>query len=86
MADILPFKGTLYNPKYIKDISKVVAPPYDVISSEEQDHLYNSDPYNIIRILLGKDFSGDNEKENRYTRAKAFLKEWQRKGILKRDE
>jgi uncharacterized protein (DUF1015 family) len=85
MADILPFKGTLYNREYIKDISKVVAPPYDVISPEEQTELYNSDPHNIIRIMLGKEYPGDNEKENKYTRAKAFLNEWLDRGILKKD-
>ncbi|MFH1853727.1 MAG: DUF1015 domain-containing protein [Candidatus Omnitrophota bacterium] len=86
MADIIPFKGTLYNPKKIKDISKVTAPPYDVISSEERESLYNSDPHNIIRVLFGKDLQGDDEKENKYTRAARFLKEWQDSGVLKKDE
>lgn len=86
MADIIPFKGTLYNLEKITDPSKVVAPPYDVISKEEQDLLYNSNPYNIIHILLGKDFSGDNEKENKYIRAARMLKEWQKKNILEKDK
>lgn len=85
MADITPFKGTLYNPEKINDISKVTAPPYDVISSAEQARLYNSDPYNIIHILLGKDLPGDNDRKNKYSRAAAFLKDWNQKGILKRD-
>lgn len=86
MADIIPFKGTLYNAEKIKDLSKVVAPPYDVISSDEQEMFYNSDEYNIIRILLGKDRPGDNEKENKYSRARGTLKEWQGKGVLERDK
>ncbi|MBU4312013.1 MAG: DUF1015 domain-containing protein [Candidatus Omnitrophica bacterium] len=86
MADIIPFKGTLYNLEKISDPSKVVAPPYDVISKEEQDQLYNSNPYNIIRILLGKDLPGDDEKENKYTRAARTLKEWQEKEVLKKDK
>jgi uncharacterized protein (DUF1015 family) len=86
MADIIPFRGTLYNTKKIKDLSKVVAPPYDVISKEEQDDLYNSEPHNIIRILFGKDFPRDNEKENKYSRAARFLKAWQKKGILKKEK
>ena len=32
MAVIAPFKGILYNPEKIGDMSKVIAPPYDVIS------------------------------------------------------
>lgn len=86
MADIIPFKGTLYNPEKIKDISKATAPPYDVISPEEQKVLYGSDPHNIIRILFGKDMPGDNAKENKYTRAAGSLKEWQTKGVLKKDK
>ena len=86
MADIRPFKGTLYNSEKIRDLSKVVAPPYDVISPEEQEKLYNSDPYNIIHILFGKDFSEDTEKDNKYTRAANFLKTWQEEGILKKDD
>jgi len=86
MANIIPFKGTLYNPEKVKDISKVVAPPYDVISPAEQEELYNLDPYNIIRILLGKDFPEDNEKENKYTRSSGFIKNWQDNGILKKDD
>ncbi len=70
MANIAPFRGTLYNPEMIKDPARVTAPPYDVISPEEQETLYNSDTHNIIRILLGKDLPGDDEKENKYMRAK----------------
>jgi len=86
MADIIPFKGTLYNSQEIKDLSKVTAPPYDVISPSQQNELYNTNPYNIIRILLGKDSSSDNEKENKYTRAASSLKDWQEKGILEKDK
>ena len=86
MANIIPFKGTLYNPKKIKDLSKVMAPPYDVISPQEQAQLYDSEAHNIIHILLSKAKPDDNEKENRYTRAARFLKDWQAQGVLKKDK
>ena len=86
MATIIPFKGILYNPENIKDLSKVVAPPYDVISPQEQEKLYNSESHNIIRILFGKDFPEDNDKENKYSRAAKSLKDWQKKDILKKDK
>ena len=85
MADIIPFKGARYNPEKIKAISKVVAPPYDVISEEEQSELYRRSQYNIVRMLLGKAMPGDNDKENKYTRAKNYLKAWQKNGVLKKD-
>ena len=44
MADIAPFRGLLYNTKKVGDASKVVAPPYDVISREEQEKLYKRSP------------------------------------------
>ena len=69
MANISPFKGTRYNLEKIKDMSLVTAPPYDVIPKEEQGQLYKMSQYNIIHMLLGKDSPGDDENNNKYTRA-----------------
>src|SRR4030066_243422 len=54
MAEIVPFRGVLYNPAKVGDLNKVMAPPYDVISPKKQDELYERHPNNIIRIILGK--------------------------------
>jgi len=86
MPEINPFLGYIYNTKKIKDISKVLAPPYDVISSEIQDSLYKRSEFNIIRLILGKDKTGDNKTNNRYKRAKAFLDEIIAKDILTKDK
>ncbi|MEK6733432.1 MAG: DUF1015 domain-containing protein, partial [Candidatus Omnitrophota bacterium] len=85
MANIAPFKGTRYNLEKIKDMSAVTAPPYDVIPKEEQGQLYKMSQYNIVRMLLGKDSPGDDENNNKYTRAGKYLKDWQKKGVLKKD-
>ena len=85
MANIIAFKGTRYNTDKIK-YSEVVAPPYDVISKEEHNQLYKKSRYNIIRLLLGKSFPGDNDKNNKYARAGMYLKDWQKKEILKQDK
>ncbi len=85
MAEVIPFKGLLYNPEKV-DISSVVAPPYDIVTSKLKDELYRSSLYNIIRIDYGKDEEGDNEKNNRYTRASRFLDEWIKDGILGQDD
>jgi uncharacterized protein (DUF1015 family) len=84
MAEVIPFKGVLYNPSKV-EASSVVAPPYDIVTPEYKDVLYNKSPYNIIRIDFGKDNNGDDEKENRYTRAAKSLNEWLSQGILSRD-
>lgn len=85
MAKIIPFKGIYYNPeKVIGD--DVIAPPYDVITPEQKELLYEKSPYNIIRIDFGKEMPGDDEKENKYVRAKRFLEQWLQQKILIRDE
>jgi uncharacterized protein (DUF1015 family) len=86
MAKIYAFRGILYNQKKVKDISKVVAPPYDVISKQAQDNYYKLNNYNIIRLILGKSYSDDDDSNNRYTRAQGFLEGWLESDILNRDE
>lgn len=83
MALVKPFRGILYNSEKV-NIAEVIAPPYDVISPEEQETLHLKSPYNIIHIELGKDKKGDDEKSNKYTRAAQTLKKWQKEGILRR--
>ena len=55
MIRIAPFRGVSYNQKKIRDLSKVIAPPYDVISKEEQDKLYKKSPYNFVRLDLSQE-------------------------------
>ena len=86
MASIRPFKAVHYNSKKIKDISKVVSPPYDVISAEEQEFLHNLSPYNFTHIDLGSDAPNDNKADNKYTRAKKIYAGWLEKGIMVKDE
>ncbi len=83
MLEIRPFRGIIYNEKKIGNIARVTAPPYDVISLMDQELYYSAHANNIIRIILGKNYPQDSERENRYTRAKGFLKGWLAKGILK---
>jgi uncharacterized protein (DUF1015 family) len=85
MAEIIPFRGILYNPEKINDFSDVIAPPYDVISPQQQDQLHQRHPNNVIRLILGKVEKNDNLQNNRYTRAAAFLKKWLEERILVRD-
>lgn len=86
MLEIRPFPAVIYNSDKIDDLTKVTTPPYDVISPQEQDFYYTLDPYNIIRIILGKDFPGDNHEENKYSRAARFFREWLKVGILKKEK
>ena len=55
MPEIIPFQALYYNQEKFKDLSPLVCPPYDVISSREQDFYFSTDPHNFIQILLRKD-------------------------------
>lgn len=81
MAEVIPFKGILYNPEKV-NAGLVTAPPYDVITPEHKEELYKKDLRNIIRVDFGKDSDDDNEHENRYTRAAKHLSGWLEEGAL----
>jgi uncharacterized protein (DUF1015 family) len=85
MAKIVPFRALRYNLTRISDPAAVVAPPYDVISPPLQDDLYHRNPFNIVRLILGKISESDSETNNRYTRAAADFRLWEQEGVLARD-
>ena len=82
MAIIRPFKGLRYNPEKVPDPSKVVCPPYDVITPQYREELHLRDPLNFIRLILGKELPADTEYRNRYTRAGQLLKSWRDERVL----
>lgn len=85
MAEIIPFKGILYNVSEIPG-EDFVAPPYDIITPEYKEALYERSPHNIVRIDFGKELEGDNESENKYKRASEFFNSWLKDGILIRSK
>jgi uncharacterized protein (DUF1015 family) len=76
MVEVIPFKGVTYNHEKIKNFDSVMSPPYDIISEKMQNDLYNKNPLNFVRLILGKQNPSDNYKDNRYTRAKDLLSKW----------
>ncbi len=85
MPSIRPFKAVVYNTGKIKNISKVVAPPYDIIPPDMQDELYSLHENNVVRLILGKTKNGDTDADNRYTRAATDFESWLRRDILKEE-
>ncbi len=85
MANIKPFRGYIFNQQKISDLGAVMAPPYDAITDEEREMLYNRHDYNAIRLTRGMQHDTDNDENNRFTRARDFLSEWIEQEILKRD-
>lgn len=85
MATILPFKGIMYNPDKVGDPAQVMTPPYDVISSDEQQAFYDRHPRNVIRLILGKSSGRDTAADNPHTRAAATYRRWLADGTLRQD-
>ncbi|MBI2902740.1 MAG: DUF1015 domain-containing protein [Candidatus Methylomirabilis oxyfera] len=85
MAVIAPFRGLRYNPELVKDLSLVVAPPYDVISPESQQAFHALHRQNVIRLILGEVCEGDDTERNRYRRAGDYFRRWQAEKVLVRD-
>jgi uncharacterized protein (DUF1015 family) len=84
MADARPFRGLRFDPARV-DAALTIAPPYDVISPDEQRALYERSPHNIVRIEYGMERPGDDASENRYARAARDLRAWLDEGVLVRD-
>ena len=77
---VRPFRGYRYAIGREREISKVVAPPYDQISAEQQDALYAMSPANIVRVSYPRD---DGDK---YARARATLDAWLAEGVWGQEE
>ena len=82
MVEVSPFKGLYFNKEKISKLDDVMSPPYDIISDDYQHELYEKHPQNFVRLILGKQEDEDNEKNNRYTRAKKLFEEWINNSIL----
>lgn len=101
MLDIRPFRGTTYNLDIVRDLSRVVAPPYDCISNALLKDLYGRSPWNSVRLIAGKAAlieedptvgQGDGSTgelpvdADPYRRTAHLWQEWQRTGVLVQDE
>lgn len=86
MAKITPFRGFMFNQEKAGAITDLVCPPYDIISSQEREKLYQKSPYNVVRLEFGKEDPADSQNDNRYTRAARLLEDWIKNDILYRDQ
>jgi len=84
MASVKPFKALHYHLQKVS-IENVVAPPYDVISPDENKKLHERDPYNIIRLELGVPDPKNPPPDSVYTDSANFLSEWIKKDVLVKD-
>ncbi len=79
MADVQPLRALHYDPAVAGPLQDVVAPPYDVIDSEQRAALLARSPLNIVAVDLPEG------EPDRYAAAAALLADWQSEGALVRD-
>jgi uncharacterized protein (DUF1015 family) len=79
MATIEPFKALHYDLDRVGGLQPVVAPPYDVIDAEQRAELLTRSPHNVVEIDLPQ---GDDP----YAHAADVFAQWQRDGVLVRDD
>ncbi len=82
MAEIRPFRALHYNLRKTEELGKVVTQPYDKISPEMQNRYYNLSPYNLARVIRGKETTQDTAENNVYTRAAREFETWVNNQIL----
>jgi uncharacterized protein (DUF1015 family) len=83
MAEIQPFHGVLYDTERVKP-ANVLTQPYDKITPEMRERYLKLSPYNLVQIELGKESPGDNDSQNKYTRARNLYQAWRKEGVLRR--
>ena len=76
MAVVKPFRALRYDERKAGPLDCLVAPPYDVISADERGEYLARSPYNVVHLTLP-----ESEAE-----AARDLSDWQREGILVRDD
>ena len=79
MADVQPLRALHYDTSIVGPIADVVAPPYDVIDSEQRAALLARSPFNVVAVDLPQ---GEGDP---YTPAGELFESWQLQGALARD-
>ena len=86
MAEIRPFRGVRYNEQLVSDLSAVICPPYDIITPQTAQELYQRSEYNFARLEYGRLLPPGTSSEEKHTHSATTLDEWLGRGVLKIDE
>ena len=78
MPELRPFPGIRYSSS--SDLAKLICPPYDIISPEEQDALHRLHPHNAVHLELAQGGQAG------YAAVGATFRAWLADGTLVRDD
>jgi len=79
MAEIQPLRSLLYDTSVVGRLADVVAPPYDVIDSDQRAELAARSPFNVVAVDLPEG------RPDPYAAARELFESWQLQGALVRD-
>lgn len=85
MAQIRPFAGVRFTKKNGADISRLIAPPYDVLSEQDRANLQARDAHNIVNVDLPHVPPKSAGPDEVYDKANINLQAWLSTGVLQRD-
>lgn len=85
MSDIQPLQGIRYAPPPTRDISSLIAPPYDVLSAADKQALLDRDPRNFVAIDLPHVPAKDAGPPEVYRKAAQQFDAWLADGTLVQD-
>lgn len=78
MAKIKAFNGVRYRGN---NITKLICPPYDIISKQEKERLKRLSAYNMVKMELPDESAGSNK----YANSSKLYKEWRNQGVLEQE-
>ncbi|MFJ9630206.1 DUF1015 domain-containing protein [Streptomyces sp. NPDC101175] len=80
--ELTPFRGLRYDPDLVGSLAAVTSPPYDVVVRPDGlHHLQDSDPHNIVRLILPQATTPSARNEQ----AADTLHRWLAEGVLATD-
>ncbi len=80
MAQIYPFNALLYHSARVKDASRVLCPPYDVMTRDQAAEMRARDAHQFARIILKDPDASD------YHANAVRMREWQQEGYLSKEK
>lgn len=86
MATIRPFRAIRYSTVATRDLSDLVAPPYDVLDAQKKAALQAKSPFNIVSVDLPFVPPKQLGPAEVYAKAAETMRQWMSSGLLVRDQ
>jgi uncharacterized protein (DUF1015 family) len=85
VADVRPFRAIRYATAPGADVSRLTAPPYDVIDAATRQALLARDQHNVVALELPEGALDPADPDGRYALASRRWAQWRADGILATD-